>query len=226
MSNMVRYSALLLAVVVIAPSLGGCSIVHRLRAYYKPKPHIIAVNSEPEVVRSHQAFDVAANIGVEGDDEQRIMLSDAATEWPPPRNVVPAPKASAMDKWAVAERIPLRAERLFKTASKSKTPRLTPAGRQELDRLAFQLAKYDEAQLVNIAIVDYGAGAKQERIAQQRADTVKAYLAKKGVRPALLKSSAQRAQKAAAHCKSKKKAKAPECNARDASMEVVVRKRT
>jgi outer membrane protein OmpA-like peptidoglycan-associated protein len=223
MRSMVRYSVFAMLAALAAQSLGGCAIVHRLKAYYKPKPHIIVVNSEPEIVRP-RTFDVAANIGVEGDDEQRPVLSDAAKEWPPPRNVIPVQTASSPDKWAVAERIPLRAERIFKSASKS--PRLSVAGKQELDRLAFALAKYDEGQLVNIAIVDYGASGKEARMAQRRADTVKDYLAKKGVRHTLLKSSTQQALKVAANCKGKKKAKTPACAARDARMEVVVRKRT
>lgn len=223
MKTTVRYSTLAVLAVMAAQTLGGCAVVHRVKAYYKPKPHIIVVNSEPEV-RSQPKIDIAANIGVEGDDDQRTVLSAAATQWPPPRNVIPTPKASAMDKWAVAERIPLRAERIFKSAAKA--PRLTPAGKQELDRLAFQLTKYDQGQLVNIAIVDYGASAKETRIAQQRADTVKDYLAKKGVRPTLLKSSAQQARKVAANCKDKKKAKSAACTPLDARMEVVIRKKT
>jgi outer membrane protein OmpA-like peptidoglycan-associated protein len=223
MKTTVRYAVLTLLAALAAQSLGGCSMVHRLRAYYKPRPHIIVVNSEPEV-RPQAKFDVATNIGSEGDDEPRPVLSDAAKQWPPPRDVIPVPMASPMDKWAVAERIPLRAERMFRSASKN--PRLTPAGKQELDRLAFQLAKYDGGQLVNIAIVDYGASAKEARIAQQRADTVKDYLTKKGVRPTLLRSSAQRALKVGANCNDKKKAKTPVCATRDARMEVVIRKKT
>jgi outer membrane protein OmpA-like peptidoglycan-associated protein len=223
MGSMVRYAMLALSAVFAAQSLGGCALIHRFQAYYRPKPHIIVVNSEPEV--HAQRFDVAANIGAESDEAQQSVLSDAAKQWPPPRNVIPSKVApSEMDKWAVAERIPLRAERIFKSASKS--PRLTLAGKQELDRLAFQLAKYDEGQLVNIAIVDYGANRKEARVAQQRADTVKDYLARKGVHPGLLKSSTQQALKVAANCKDKKKAKTPACAARDARMEVVVRKRT
>jgi outer membrane protein OmpA-like peptidoglycan-associated protein len=224
MRNLVRYTAFAALAAITLASLSGCGIAHRIKAYYKPKPHVIVVNSEPEVY-AERRVDVAANIGVESDDEPRPVLSDAATQWPPPRNVIPAKAPpSAMDKWAVAERIPLRAERMFKSASKS--PRLTPAGKQELDRLAFQLAKYDQEQLVNIAIVDYSATQKEARTAQQRADTVKDYLAKKGVRPALLKSSAQRPVKVAANCKGKKKAQAPGCAERNSRIEVVVRRRT
>jgi outer membrane protein OmpA-like peptidoglycan-associated protein len=138
--------------------------------------------------------------------------------------VIPPQQASATDKWPVAQRIQLRAERIFKSAAAS--PKLTPAGKQELDRVAFQLAKYEQGELVNIAIVDYGTNQKDVGAAQQRADAVKEYLAKKGVHRALLKSSTQRPAKVAAKCKGKKKAKTPACRARDAGMEVVVRKRT
>lgn len=161
-----------------------------------------------------------------GSATEANLECDPPASGPPAAVVVPAPApapvAAVEAPKPVAERVTLDADTLFDFDKST----LRPAGQEALDAFAAGLRDVSPEVITVVGHADrFGSEAYNQRLSEQRAATVKAYLISKGVEPGRLvaegKGESQPVTKSG-ECQGAKRASAINCLQPDRRVEVEV----